>query len=198
MTTFIDKCYHVACAIPRVQTAIGLSFAIKDLVGIIKDIAMSTLFKGYADDVTTNLDDLNTNDNLLTLMSEQNNYLYLLGSKSSVHSKYIASIEGMNDILNDLKVMGLFMPISEITHMLHDNEQDPLIKIKAYTDARIEAAIQENNRQLNDLKKKSFFTETVPANERLYNLATAVISAIPVVGTVYNVGALGYFYFIKS
>ncbi len=198
MTTFIDKCYHVACAIPRAQTVIGISFAIKDLVGIIKDIAMNTLFKGYADDVTTTLDDLNIKDKLLTLMSEQNSEFFRTGLKSRALFNYRASIEGMNDIQNDLKDMGLFMSVSEITHLLYHEEKDLLIKTKAFTDARIVAAIQENNRQLHDLKKKSFFTETVPANERLYNLATAIISAIPVVGTVYNVSALGYFCFIKS
>ena len=189
MSTFLDKCYHVACAIPCAQTVIGVGFAIKDIVGIIKDIAMNTLFKDYADSLTTTLLDLNRIDGLLNKMTEQNNEFFKLGLKSDFR---LTSIESMNKIQNSLKNLNLFMPVNEI------NEQNPLIKTKAFTDAHIEAAILANGRLKNYLKEISFFTETVPATERLYNLATAVISAIPVVGTVYNVGALGYFCFIKS
>lgn len=196
MSDFIDKCYHVACTIPRAQTVIGVSFAIKDLVGIIKDIAMNTLFKDYADSVNENIQSKDLIDQRLRQMFKQNNEFFNLGYQGDDNDKKTAK-KGMQGIENALSEMHLYLPVSDFTHLLLKNERNPLIKTNRLIDEHITEAIFENNKQLNQSKKISFFIETVPAKERLYNLATAVISAIPVVGTIYNVSALGYFCFIK-
>ena len=190
----LDKCYHVVCAIPVVQTFVGGAFAVKDTIGIIKDIAMKCLFPDFEANTKVKISNLKKLSIELQDMQVQRNSLFYSALKGDDKAKKLA-VEGMEIMQNTLKKIGMFFP----SYFIKNQNPTDYLEVDRNTHLYIHQAVLHCRDQVSSLNGTLYFVEAVPARTRLYNLATAVISMIPTyrIGTVYNLGILAYHTFIK-
>lgn len=190
----LDKCYHVVCAIPVVQTVVGGAFAAKDILGIIKDIAMACLFPNYETNLKKNIRDLQQTTKALEKMQNQREILVNAAIFGDDEAKKDA-LKVMKQMQNDLKDMGMFFPSEFINKPNSTNYTEVGLNTHMY----IYQAIIHCEKQISSLNSTLSYAEAVPAWTRITNLATNIISMIPTyrIGTVYNLGALAYHTFIK-
>lgn len=194
MGNFVDKCYHIACALPVVQTVVGGAAALKHIIGIIKDVAMVSIFKGYAEDIQKERESIKVRHGKLQIFQKEREYLFSISvSDTKCKDKAIKTMLEMQKSLSEMKLL-FVLPDSVISIYANANE---LLKVNGLTATYLNSAITECKNQYENLSFASNMTTTVPPRERICSLASAVLSAIPVVGTVYNVGILGYYSFSK-
>jgi|GEM_PF-2689836 len=197
MESIKDKCYHLICAIPVVQTVVGGAFAVKDIIGIIKDIAMTYIFTDYDKKTNITLKDIECKIKNISDMYKSYKILYVHGLTGTKENKDLA-IEGMQSIQRRLEINGLLFPLSDHAKSIYSNNC-PFTQESSYTKAYIDRADLRCKSEENMLKFDLNLTRAVPAKIRLYNLATNIISMIPTyrIGTLFNLATLGYHFIVK-
>lgn len=192
-----DKIYHVACAIPVVQTFVGGAFVVKNIIGIIKDIVMRCLFPNYINDNLKVRVELQTKIKFLNTWKDTN--IKLTTNNSGSAEDISLATEGRECIHEKLRKMGLFFPIPDSIKN-KCSIGTPLVMEEKLTDAYLSSALSHCEGKHKDLLSSNFIWKPVPALTRISNLATNIISMIPRyrIGTVYNLGVLAYHTFLKK
>lgn len=193
--------YTVACSIPVLQQVVGSLAVLKNLIGAVKDVAsavfscesFTTINKRATDQQNAIQQDINVFKNIQAL-NKNTQQLIQTADIQSLRFGTAVDVEPSKQVLlkqqNDWNLKPLSRGELQIIYSCNDvntpiGQYNILQQIVHY---QIENEIERLNGSYGSLE----LGKCVPVCERLHNIAIGVISAIPVVGTIYNVVSLQY------
>lgn len=195
------RSYTVACAIPVVQQVVGASALLKNLIGLVKDVAWAIFscesFTAIRDRVELKQNSIRNDIQVLRgLQTINNNALQVLQAadiqhlRSGIPVDFGPSIQVLLDQQNQWNLKPLSSDLMRMIHSTYD-ASTPIGQYKILS-CTVYMQIETKIAQLDSKCVNLDLWNCIPAVERLHNIAIAITSMTPVVGTIYNVVSLQY------
>lgn len=201
MAAFLNteyKGYAVAGTIPVVQQVVGLTALLKNLIGVVKDVAQAVFSCSSFTEVNERLD--------VQLLAKSNNIdaLKLLEKTHQNVQKVLSNLlirfedNQLNGCIQTLKNQQTELNLEPLAPKIQDiiDRFHPAHSLKGRYENLCYTVEQQIKNKISDLKwecDKLEIQKCQPGLERLHNIAIAILTFIPVVGTIYNGISLQYF-----
>lgn len=202
--------YNYACVVPVVQQAVGGVTVIKNVIGLIKDIANSILssFESFEMiNAKINLEQIPIYSEIknLELIQKSNENLekttrdITINLISTPHKEiefkkiYDLAIQNLEEQQVSLKLSPLSgddRRILESTNLGFGIDISQDNHYKKYHEVRMQIGNKISNLNIAYVALET--KKTVPIGERIKNIALGTISATPVLGTLFNLGVICY------